>query len=269
MRSVLVTVALAATAAAEDAACEPASAGVCEEQGYPNPGVNVDDDCCAAWASSSCAFGYSYTEGGVCQRWDGGEAHSTCCKKCKEGEACDRGPGATCARPEEGVCMERGYPKIAKDNVDDDCCALAGKGWCGEGHGYTMGDVCYRAGHTVGYSTCCQPCNSTYGECDDGPGNDHPPPNLKALAIIGIVILVLCCGGICGGAIICWMCCRPNARPRPPRPGADGLIMERSGGSYVPVEVATVIGINDDPDGGIQLEDFGATSKNPILPAGI
>ena len=89
--------------ASEDGACAPASVGVCIENGYPNPGVNVDDDCCAASSGASCAEGYEYTRGGVCNRWDGRKAYDTCCTPCLAGEDCDRGPGYTCAPPWRGV----------------------------------------------------------------------------------------------------------------------------------------------------------------------
>ena len=90
---------LCAAGAAQGTTCAPPSAGVCHENGYPLPGVNVDDDCCAAAAGASCAPGYEYSRGAVCDRWDGGESYAVCCEPCAAGDDCDPGPGATCARP--------------------------------------------------------------------------------------------------------------------------------------------------------------------------
>ena len=254
--------------ASEDGACAPASVGVCIENGYPNPGVNVDDDCCAASSGASCAEGYEYTRGGVCNRWDGRKAYDTCCTPCLAGEDCDRGPGYTCAPPWRGVCMERGYPKIG-DNVDEDCCAPEGKGFCGEGYGYTMGDECYKTDGFTAYSTCCQPCDNTTGYCDDGPGNDKPPPTWRKVLIFLFVLVFTCVAGI-GGVIAAICCCCRTAWTR--RPGSGGALVPGVGapreqaqmGSYIPVEMATGVVIHGDPDAGLELNDLPGATKNPF-----
>lgn len=244
---------LCAAGAAQGTTCAPPSAGVCHENGYPLPGVNVDDDCCAAAAGASCAPGYKYSRGAVCDRWDGGESYAVCCEPCAAGDDCDPGPGATCARPDEAVCMERGYPRIG-DNVDADCCALEGKGWCAEGYGYTQGDACYKTDDWTAVSTCCQPCDNTTGYCEDGPGNDRPPPTWRKVLIFLTVVLLLC-GGAVGGVVAAICCCCKTRWTRRADAGL-GAPRQPSSPGYVPVEMATGVVIGADPDAGLEMNDL-------------
>lgn len=246
------------------ASCAPASLGACHENGYPNPGVNTDADCCAASAGASCAEGYAYTRGEVCYRFDGGDAYETCCERCVDGEDCgDRGPGHTCARPDERICMERGYPKIG-DNIDADCCTVEGAGWCAEGYAYVRGDVCYQTDDFKAYSTCCQPCNAT-GYCDDGPGNDTPPPKIKYVVMMVVLIFFLCAGGVGGVvAIVCCVCRTQNRRaPAGDAPRGGPFAAPGASRGYVPVEMGVVVA-HHEPDAGLEMNSLPGSTANPL-----
>ena len=214
----LVTLLVWASAHADDAApeCAAPELGVCIENGVPNPGDNVDDDCCALTYSASCAVGWSYSEGEICARSERADARATCCTPCPDGETCFRGFGAYCAAPERSICMERDYPLEGPDNVDDDCCPAVGNGWCAEGYKYEKGDLCYKSGSPDapsgeygrltgdGYATCCTPCNGTFSAflCDDGPGNDPPQLDSGTIAAILGLGLITCIFGV-GGLLGC------------------------------------------------------------------
>lgn len=131
MRSVLVTVALAATAAAEDAACEPASAGVCQHRGV--------DSKASRWrrggggaAMPRIVRGVIFDRRADVENWRLGRERtrppfrsrsasspSTACQGWKN-------TGTSRPRVKPATGEEIGYPNPGV-NVDDDCAAPAQK----------------------------------------------------------------------------------------------------------------------------------------------
>jgi hypothetical protein len=157
--------------------------------------------------------------------------------------------------------MERGYPKIG-DNVDEDCCTIEGRGWCAEGYAYTRGDACYKNDDFVAYSTCCQPCNAT-GYCDDGPGNDTPPPQMRNVLIFVVLLLVLCAGGIGGVVAIVCCICKTKSFGRPAAAPAPAFGAAAAGPGYVPVELGVVVG-HADVDAGLEMNSLPGSTANPL-----
>ena len=51
----------------------------CFEWNYPNPGLNKDNDCCAAAGAGRCAAGHIYSMGGACYSSWWSTGYSTCC----------------------------------------------------------------------------------------------------------------------------------------------------------------------------------------------
>ena len=167
------------------------------------------------------------------------------------------------AHNDERICMERGYPKIG-DNIDADCCTVEGAGWCAEGSAYVRGDVCYQTDDFKAYSTCCQPCNAT-GYCDDGPGNDTPPPKIKYVVMMVVLIFFLCAGGVGGVvAIVCCVCRTQNRRaPAGDAPRGGPFAAPGASRGYVPVEMGVVVA-HHEPDAGLEMNSLPGSTANPL-----
>ena len=181
----------------------PPSKGVCMEYGFPRPGNQVDEDCCAAPGMGGCAEGYvATTAGGACFNW--GEGVTTCCEPvggCTSDNT--RDDSALLEKEIENPCLEWNYPEEDQWQSDSDCCAFKEHAACATGFDLSHGSKCFEFFGCVAYETKCTPSKDVdkVTRSEGAPEGGECEPDFGPLIgiIVGIVICICCCGGIGGG----------------------------------------------------------------------